>query len=508
MGTESWRREMQLTFSLGIFTLLSALGVGLAAFAWVTDYRLVREDDRPESFRWLRRWTIQGLLAPSLIWSLMNFGLSLELQAFMPRLQAAQSSKLWFPLYAAYVAAGFTIISSYWTGLTLGWIAWRSGRELKGDARADFRALCWTSLAAMSLPALGFIWVGGWLALGLAAITLLAPVAGYAPAILRPKKMPPMYARAIARMKFGKYADAETEVIRQLEGHEDDFEGWLMLAELYAIHFQDLPEAEQTILEICDQPRTTPGQVGIALHRLADWHLKLSEDPDAARRALAVISNRMPGTHLARMAELRASSLPHTAEELREQKVNKPVYLPALVDPLDDEKSGPAATPDAKEAADRAAQLRDRVKNHPADLAPREELARLLAGPLNQPAAAISQVEGLIALPDQPPDKIANWLGLIASWQLSRLHDRDAARETLRRLIREHPNTPTAFSAQRRLVRIDQEEKLAALRPAVTPRIRIEVSGTSQISERPRVDVPGAETEASPSPLPKGREPG
>ena len=462
-----------MTFSLGIFTLLSALGVGLAVFAWVTDYRLARDDERQESFRWLRRWTLQGLLAPSLIWSLMNFGLSLELQSFMPRLQAAQGSRLWLPLYAAYVAAGFSIISSYWTGLTLGWIAWRSGRKLEAQAGSDFRALCWTSLAAMSLPALGFIWIGGWLALGFAATTLLAPVAGYAPTILRPKKMPPMYARAIARMKFGKFADAEKEVIRQLEAHEDDFEGWLMLAELYAVHFHDLPEAEQTILEICDQPRTTPGQVGIALHRLADWHLKFSEDPDAARRALSVISNRMPGTHLARMAELRAASLPHTAEELREQKVNRPVHLPALHDPLDDEKPEPAATLDAKEAAERAKQLTTRLKNHPADLAPREELARLLAGPLDQPAAAIAHVEALLALPDQPPEKIANWLALIASWQLAGLHDRDAARETLRRLIREHPNSPTAFAAQRRLVRIEQEERLAA-RPAVTPRIRIE----------------------------------
>ena len=465
---------MQLTFSLGIFTLLSALGVGLAAFAWVTDYRLAREDEYPESFRWLRRWTIQGLLAPSLIWALMNFGLSLELQSFMPRLQAAQGSKFWFPLYAAYVAAGFTIVSSYWTGLTLGWIAWRSSRRLEGEAHSDFRALCWTSLAAMSLPALGFIWLGGWMALGFAAIAVLTPIAAYAPVILRPKKLPPMYARAIARMKFGKYAAAEQEVIRQLEGHEDDFEGWLMLAELYAVHFHDLSEAEQTILEICDQPRTTPGQVGIALHRLADWHLKLSGDPDAARRALAVISNRMPGTHLARMAELRVASLPHTAEELREQKVNKPFYLPALVDPLDDEKSGPAATLSAKEAADRAAQLSARVKKHPEDVVPREELARLLAGPLDQPAAAIVQVEALMALPDQPPEKIANWLGLIASWQLARLHDREAARETLRRLLREHPNTPTAFAAQRRLLRIDQEDKLAAVQPSVTPRIRIE----------------------------------
>src|SRR5205823_4090341 len=121
--------------------------------------------------------------------------------------------------------------------------------------------------------------------------------------------------RAIAKMKFGKYTEAEWEIIRELEKSEDDFEGWMMMAELYANHFHDLAEAEQTILEICDQPRTTLPQLSIALHRLADWHLKLACDPDAARRALQMICDRARGTHLARMAQLRLQQLPATAEE-------------------------------------------------------------------------------------------------------------------------------------------------------------------------------------------------
>src|SRR5262249_17477626 len=142
---------------------------------------------------------------------------------------------------------------------------------------------------------------------------MLAPIAGYGPAIVHPKKMPPMYARAIAKTKFGKYTEAEWEIIRELEKHEDDFEGWLMMAELYANHFNDLAEAEQTILEICEQPRTTPTQLSIALHRLADWQLTRANDPDAARRALQMVSDRLPGTHLARMAQLRRNQLPDTA---------------------------------------------------------------------------------------------------------------------------------------------------------------------------------------------------
>jgi chromatin segregation and condensation protein Rec8/ScpA/Scc1 (kleisin family) len=327
----------------------------------------------------------------------------------------------------------------------------------------------------MALPAAVFLWLGGWLALGLAAMAVLAPIAGYAPVLLRPKRLPPLYARAIARMKFGKYSEAEAEIIRQLEKREDDFEGWMMLADLYANHFNHLEEAEQTILEICDQPRTNSSQLSVALHRLADCHLKHRGDPNAARRALEVIISRLPGSHLARMAQLRASQLPRTAEEWREQQVNKPFHLPALRDPLDETAATPASPLMVKEATARAAQLKARLKNQPDDLAPREELARLLAGPLNQVAAAITQVETLIARPDQPPDKIADWLGLIAAWQIEQLHDLDAGRATLHRLIREHPKSPTAFAAQRRLLHLDREEKVRTAQASAPPPIRIRV---------------------------------
>src|SRR5437899_7851710 len=137
------------------------------------------------------------------------------------------------------------------------------------------------------------------------ALALRGPMGIYGPSVLLPAKTPLMYARAIARMKFGKYDEAEWEIIRELEKREDDFEGWMMMADLYANHFHDLPEAEQTILEICDQRRTTTSQVSIALHRLADWHLNLANDPEAARRALQVICDRLRGSHLAHMAQLR-----------------------------------------------------------------------------------------------------------------------------------------------------------------------------------------------------------
>jgi tetratricopeptide (TPR) repeat protein len=390
-------------------------------------------------------------------------------------LQRAQGKPEWWPLYAGYAAAGFCVISSYWTALTLGWIAWRTNHGLQAEFRAQFRELCWLSLVVMALPALGIVWLGGWVALGLAATALLAPIVGYAPVLLRPKTLPPLYARAIARMKFGKYTEAEAEVIRQLEKREDDFEGWMMLADLYANHFGNLDEAEQTILEICDQPRTNASQVSVALHRLADWHLKLRGDPDAARRALEVIVSRQPGSHLARMAQARAAQLPRTAEEWREQHENKPMHLPAIHDPRDEVPPVPASHFAAKAAADRAAKLAARLKTQPGDQATREELARLLGGSLNQPHAAIVHVQALLDQPDAPPEKAADWLGLIAMWQLEQLHDLEAGRETLRRVIREHPRSPTAQAAQRRLQLLETDERLRAAQAVKPPPIRIRV---------------------------------
>lgn len=459
----------------GGFCLFMFFGMFFFGFVWATEYRFAREDQRQKKFRSLSRWTIQGLLLPSLLWALMNYGVSLELQPYIPHLQKAMGTPLWLPLYLTFVGAGFCVISSYWCALSLLWIAWRSGRGLQGEIRTNYRGLCWLSLGGMALPAAGLLWLGGWFTAGLAVTALFLPIAGYAPAILQPKKMPPMYAKAIARIKFGKYAEAEEEVIKQLERRDDDFDGWLMLAELYAIRFNDVAEAEQTILEVCDQPRTTPGQVSVALHKLADWYLNISGDPDAARRALEVIACRMPESHLARMAKLRMAQIPNTAEELAEQKLNKPVYLPALHDPLDAEPPSPPSAAGAREAIERAAQLDARLEADPDDITSRTELARLCAGVLGKPEQAIAHAEKLLSVPNQSPEKLAGWLGLIATWQLEGLHEREAGRETLRRLIHEFPGTGTAFAAQRRLLHLEMEDKVRQAKvKSPPPHFRIE----------------------------------
>jgi len=438
--------------------LLFLSGAAVTA-AWLLSQRLTPERRHPQLRRWLLHWSAKGLLVPLAIWALMNVGLSWKLQPFMPQVQAAQNSGMgWIPQYLRVLATGLFVISSYWAAMTLGWVLAEAGSGSEGESRRQFKGLCLSCFIAMVVPALLIAFFGGWPLLGLAAVAVFAPMAGYGAQALHLKKTPPMYARAIARMKFGKYSEAEWEIIRELEKCEDDFEGWMMLASLYANNFNDLPEAEQTVLEICEQPRTTPSQLSVALHRLADWHLRQG-DPAAARRALEMICHRLPGGHLAHMAQLRINQLPVSVAELRRQQSPASIPLPALGDTLDEAPEPPESETARKQAVAEANDCVEILKGDPNNVAARERLARLFAERLGEPDLGIEQVNLLLDLPDQPEARRAEWLGLIAAWHIRQRHDPDAGRNVLERLIREFPQTPQALSARRRLQLLDRQPK-------------------------------------------------
>lgn len=441
-----------------MFIFASLVALGLVSLAGFMIYRLSPAANARATVLAEWPWLVKGFGFPLALWILMNVGLSFRLQPFMPSVQLAQNAGTgWFFAFFGVVSAGLLVIATYWAGVTVGWNVIRASRGIAGETRTDFRALCGTCLIVTALPALWLIWVGGWYTLGLTLLLIGLPIAGYGPSILHPVKLRPMYSRAIARMKFGKYRDAEMEIIKQLESAENDFDGWLMLGELYARQFKDIAEAEQIILEICEQPEVTPSQISVALHKLADWQIAVASDPEAAARSLQVISNRLPGTHLARMAELRRTQLPHNAAELRERREVRHIPLPALSE-LPDESAAPGKDAiDSDQAAALAQQLTQQLTRDPNDISAREKLARLLAEPLGQADLAIEQIELLLGVANQPDGKRAEWLGLIAAWQLRHRHDPTAARAVLQRLIQEFPNTAQAFAAQRRLNLVNAE---------------------------------------------------
>jgi len=447
--------------AVAIFLALLFLSSGFVAMGWVITQRLTPEGQQADLQRWLVPWAIKGLGVPTAIWVLMNLGLSWQLQPFMPQVQAARNTGgPWVPDFIAVLSKGLFVISSYWTATMLAWILVRTAKAADPEPRKDFKGLCWTCVLGLGVPAGIVLLMGGWPLLGLAVAIILGPMAGYAPPYLHPKKLRPIYARAIARMKFGKYTEAEWEIIHELERCEDDFEGWMMLADLYANHFHDLAGAERTILDLCDQPTVNASQQSVPLHRLADWHLKLARDPRGARRALGLLADRLKGTHLARMALLRVDQLPETSEELRDQQSAAPIPLPALGDSLDHGAGGAEPKIERKRAAQFANAYVEKLKRNPNNISAREKLARIFAEQLERADLGIEQIELLLNMPDQAEARRAEWLGMVAAWHLKYRKDRDAGRKVLERVVKEFPSTTQAMAARYRLEQMDRELRL------------------------------------------------
>jgi hypothetical protein len=443
----------------GTFFLL-CLGAVFITVPCVLTLRLTPEPKQRRVARWLVSWSIRGVVIPMVLWSVINIGLTWNLQPFMPEVQAARNrGGNWLPEYLRVVSLGLYFVTSYWSTLTLGWVLLSATRAVDDPARKDFQRLAVACLLGLCIPATIIFLIGGRTTVGLIGTLLLSAMAGYSRDILQPPKLPPMYARAIARMKFGKYTEAEGEIIKELENWEDDFEGWMMLADLYANHFNNLPEAQQTILELCSQPKTTSSQLAVALHRLADWHLKLSKDPAAAKRALLMIGERFPGTHLAHMAQLRINQLPGSAAELREQQSSQTIPLPALGDHMDDKVVGPI---DRQAAARAANAYVEQLKDNPNNVAAREKLARLMAERLAKPLLGIEQIELLLDMPERSEAERAGWLGLIAAWQIKHCQDLPSGQATLERILREFPDTPQALMARRRLELLARQTRQAS----------------------------------------------
>jgi hypothetical protein len=167
------------------------------------------------------------------------------------------------------------------------------------------------------------------------------------------------------------------------------------------------------------------------------------------------------------MAALRINQLPSSRQELKDQRKGRRIHLPALTDDYFAESEPARDTEiDQQEALVQADQFVEKLKKDPDDIPAREELARILAGRLGRPELGIEQIDLLLEMPDQPAQKCAEWLSLIAAWQLKYLHDPQAARQVLQRLIRQFPQSVQGFTAQRHLKLMEVEESMRARRSA------------------------------------------
>ena len=403
-----------------------------------------------EEWRFFLRWLVCGVVVPLLLWILFNTDLTGG--PLWPYVASTSVSlKTWWRTFRAPAAVGLILISSYWAGITFVWLLFRLWERV--EDRAKFRRTClaW-SVVVVPLVVLSTIF-GGWQMLGIALVFSGALLMQATLGLKEERSPAPSYARALAKISFGKYAEAEMAVIQELEQCEEDFEGWMMLAELYAVQFNDLRAAEETIRDLCGQPSTTPSLVSVALHRLADWQLKIAHDPVAARKVLEQICARMPGTHLDKMARQRIDRLPSSREELKEQEQGKPLHLLSV--PEDDQPTSLSR----EQAAFAANQCVEALKKNPDDVVAREKFARLLAENLGDAKTAIEQLELLLAMPKQTEDKRAEWLLLTAQWHSRYRNDAETARLVYREIMRDYPSTKHAFAAQRRLNFLDLQTR-------------------------------------------------
>ena len=425
--------------------------------------------NRAQIKRWLMDWLGKGLILPVVVWVFVNCG---RHPMVPPLVRSVIKSKLapgslgWV---LAVTAPGVLIIATYWTTVSLAWLftqligrhgQWKEHLVLAG---------VWTFITV--LPVAAVAWAGGWPAAGLAGIVMWWPIVHNAKDLLPDQRPTPVYARAVAKLKFGKYGEAEEAILQELEKFEDDFDGWLMLAGIYANHFHDLPEAERTVLQLVNQPNLLPGQISVALHQLADWHLKAGHDPLAARRVLAEIGRRLPGTHLARMAELRRNQIPDQAPAAGGEAPARTYRLPVTeeVAPATPTVNHPKGDHHAAAAAANA--LVARLEKDPNDVAVREQLATLLAETLDRPECGIEQLQLLLEMPAAPEGKASQWLARIAEWHIALRLDWDTGRVCLERIVREYPMTKEAFGAMRRLQMRDMDVKLARRKPrALAPK--------------------------------------
>jgi hypothetical protein len=434
---------------------------------------LQAEEGKTEWPKLFKKWAFQGLGIPLLLWAVVNTGWLPRIPSLVPSMANAQAhGQEWFWLWIFFTVSGAVFITIYWAALTYTWLFARIIAQCQ-DKKGLAATAGLVSLLSGPLAFVVAFWGEVW-AWGLALLTWLIPVVHTTIDLGRKLENRPLYSRAIARLKFGKYTEAEREVISQLEKCENDFEGWMMLAELYATQFRNIRDAAQVILDICKDPKTEPIQISLACHKLADWQLELESNPTGARAALELLCRKLPETHFARMAELRIKQIPKTEEDLHEIKNPKPIPLPSLREDFDSAGKERVSKSEAKAQSER---LIERLTADPNDIVAREKLASVFAEGIGQPDLGIEQLQLLIDLAEPSDEQKAKWLAQIAAWELNLKANQEKFGAVLKQIIRDYPQTAQAFAAQRRLYLLEmgmlEPKEESAAEPKPPPRLHI-----------------------------------
>ncbi len=258
------------------------------------------------------------------------------------------------------------------------------------------------------------------------------------------------YSKAESLRRRGRIRESIDEIRRQLEKFPEDFQGELLLANIDAEDLQDLSSAKNSIQKILNQSGHSPGQIAAALHQLADWQVKLAQDPVAARETLSQIVERFPDTNFAEAAEQRIAHLASVDHMIASH--DRPSLAVKQFDSyahLENEMALREKSP-VDDVAARAAACLKQLEKFPLDYEAREKLATIYAEDYRRVAMAADELEHLISRANQPPRQVARWLNLLADWQVKIDNDIDAAQGSIARITEMFPNSALADQAQMR----------------------------------------------------------
>jgi outer membrane protein assembly factor BamD (BamD/ComL family) len=269
----------------------------------------------------------------------------------------------------------------------------------------------------------------------------------------------PYYSVARSLRMKGKYPEAVVETRSQLERFPTDMEGAMLLAGIQAEDLKDLPGAEITLRNFYDSPGAPPKQVAAALTQLADWHLKLAQDAEAARAALEKIIARYPDTELSLQAAQRIAHLGGAEKILLAAHDRQPMAVPEGVKNVGLLQSSEFLRPAEKEPGQLAVAYVKHLEQHPLDVEIREKLAIIYADHYQRLDLATGELKQLIEYPNQPAKRVAHWLNLLADLQVRSGADYDTVRETLEKVVERFSNSAVAELARARLAHLKLELK-------------------------------------------------
>jgi tetratricopeptide (TPR) repeat protein len=268
----------------------------------------------------------------------------------------------------------------------------------------------------------------------------------------------PFYSVARARQKQGRYPEAIEEIRKQLGRFPTDVEGQLLLAEVQAENLKDLAAAEETIEGFCEQPGHAPQNITFALYSMADWHLKVGRDREAAQRWLEKVIQMLPDTEYALGAAQRVAHL-STTEMLLSPYERKKFIVPEGVRNMGLLRKPPPPQHLEKDPEALAADYVRHLQEHPLDMEVRERLAIIYADHYKRLDLAADELEQMIAQPNQPGRLLVHWLNLLADLQVRAGADYGTVRQTLQRVIDRDPTMAPAEIARKRLALLKLELK-------------------------------------------------